>query len=156
MSVSANEELLTRFYESFAKLDADAMANCYHEDIRFSDPVFPDLQGASAAGMWRMLCETAADFELSFSDIEADEHRGTAHWDARYTFSATGRRVYNCIDASFEFKDGLISRHTDVFSFWRWSRMALGPIGFAIGWTPLLKAKVRHQAASKLSAFLSA
>ena len=43
--------------------------------------------------MWGMLCATAKNFELAFSGVEANERTGKAHWDARYDFSATGRRV---------------------------------------------------------------
>jgi hypothetical protein len=77
----------------------------------------------------------------------------TAHWDAHYTFSATGRAVHNAIDAQFTLRDGLIVRHVDRFDFWRWSRQALGVPGWLLGWTPLLKAKVRAQAAKGLAAF---
>jgi limonene-1,2-epoxide hydrolase len=150
-----NEELIKTFYTSFQKLEAEAMARCYHADIRFSDPVFPVLTGPEASQMWRMLCTQAKNFELTFSDIQADERQGKAHWEARYDFSATGRRVHNKIDAEFEFQDGKIIRHTDDFDFWKWSRMALGPIGFLLGWTPLLRKKVQRQARERLSRFMN-
>ena len=56
---------------------------------------------------------------------------GRAHWDATYTYSATGRRVDNRIDATFAFRDGLIVRHDDRFDLWRWARQALGVQGRA-------------------------
>ena len=77
-------------------------------------------------------------------------HIGRAHWDAHYTFSRTGRPVHNSITAGFAFKDGLIARHADRFSFWRWSRQALGPVGLWLGWTPLLRARVRANARAGL------
>ena len=52
--------------------------------------------------------------------------------------------------------DGLITRHRDRFDFWRWSRQALGPAGWLLGWTPLLRAKVRATAAGNLDRFLAA
>ena len=73
---------------------------------------------------------------------------------ARYTFSATGRKVLNRIDASFEFRDGLIVRHIDRFDFWRWSRQALGTPGLLLGWTGFLRGKVRAKAAASLAAFV--
>ena len=78
---------------------------------------------------------------------------GRAHWDARYTFSATGRKVLNRIDASFEFRDGLIVRHVDRFPFWTWARQALGAPGLLLGWSGFLRAKVRATAAKNLAAF---
>lgn len=151
---TSHRELITRFYEAFAKRDAQGMAACYHDDIHFSDPVFPDLRGPRAGGMWRMLCETATELTIEFSDVKAAETTGSAHWEARYPFSATGRRVHNRVDAEFRFQDGLIIEHKDHFDFWRWSRMALGPAGLVLGWTPILRNKVRGQAGAKLDKYL--
>jgi hypothetical protein len=106
--------------------------------------------------MWEMLCANAKNFELTFSDVAADEQTGRAHWEARYDFSATGRRVHNKIDAEFEFQDGKIIKHTDTFDFWKWSGQALGPAGSVLGWTPLLRNKVQKQAREKLAKFISA
>jgi len=150
-----NEELIETFYASFQKLDAEAMLRCYHADIRFSDPVFPNLSASEVRAMWRMLCKQAKNFELTFADIEADDRTGKARWEARYDFSATGRRVHNRIAAEFEFRDGKIIKHTDTFDFWKWSRMALGPAGILLGWTPLLRRKVQKQAGERLARFNS-
>ena len=149
-----NEELINRFYEAFGKGDHETMAACYHDDARFSDPVFPDLSCAEVRGMWRMLCERATDLELRHSQVSADDEAGRAHWDADYTFGATGRKVNNRIDATFRFADGKIIAHDDVFDFWAWSRMAIGPAGFLLGWTPILRNKVRDQAGSQLRKFM--
>ena len=123
------------------------MEACYHDDIAFSDPAFPDLRGKMAGGMWRMLCSQAKNFELVYSGVEADDKTGRAHWQATYTFSVTGRKVVNEIDAVFEFKDGKIIKHTDTFDFYKWSKMALGTPGYLLGWTGFLKKKVQTQAA---------
>ena len=146
--------LIERFYACFEKRDGDGMARCYHADIAFSDPVFPLLQGSQAGAMWKMLCDQAREFTLSVSGIQADETTGRAHWEARYFFSATGRHVHNKIDACFQFQDGKIIRHRDRFDFWRWSRMALGPAGLCLGWSPMLKNKVRRQAAKSLARYI--
>lgn len=148
-----SKALLEEFYTAFARRDGDAMAACYHDDARFSDPVFPDLRGADVGEMWRMLCARGKDLVVEFRDIEADETSGRAHWDATYTFSATGRKVFNQIDARFEFADGKILRHTDEFDLWRWCRMALGPAGVVFGWSPPLQNYVRRTAARGLSAW---
>lgn len=149
-----NEELIETLYTSFQRLDAEAMARCYHADIRFSDPVFPVLSKAEVGAMWRMLCSQAKNFELTFADVQASDRMGKAHWEARYDFSATGRPVHNKIEAEFEFQDGKIIKHTDTFNFWKWSSMALGPVGFLLGWTPLLRKKVQKQARENLTRFM--
>ncbi|MFT3665371.1 nuclear transport factor 2 family protein [Piscinibacter sp.] len=147
-----NARLIARFYEAFARRDGAAMAACYHPEVHFSDEVF-DLRGADAGLMWRMLTSTGKDLSVEASAIEADERGGRAHWDARYTFGATGRPVLNRIDACFEFRDGLIVRHVDRFDFWAWSRQALGLPGWLLGWSGYLRAKVRARAAAGLAAF---
>lgn len=153
-----NAALIARFYAAFAALDADAMAACYAPDARFEDPVFT-LSGREEIGaMWKMLCEATrangpTNWRLEARDLGADDRAGRAHWEAWYRFSATGRDVHNVIDAAFEFRDGLIAVHRDAFDFWAWSRQALGAPGLLLGWTPMLRGKVRSQAAAKLAAF---
>ena len=154
MASHPNADLLQRFYEAFAARDPEVMAASYAPDAHFSDPVFPDLRGDQIGDMWRMLCHGGKDLQLTFSNIQADDTSGSAHWEARYTFSATGRRVHNVIDASFELRDGVIVRHRDHFDLWRWARMALGPLkGGLLGWTPLVKNAVRAQAGKGLAQF---
>ena len=148
----AHAELIERFYRAFARRDWAGMAACYHPAVHFTDEVF-DLRGADAGLMWRMLCTNGRDLRLEFSAISADEQSGRAHWDARYTFSATGRKVLNRIDASFAFRDGLIVRHVDRYDFWRWSRQALGLPGWLLRWSGLLRHKVSAKAAAGLKAF---
>lgn len=153
MSAAQHTQLIERFYEAFNRRDAETMAACYHGDVCFSDPVFPDLRGEHAGNMWRMLCSRASDLAIEASDIVTDDSAGRAHWEAWYTFTATGRKVHNRIDAAFRFRDGKIIEHRDSFPLWKWTRMALGPTGVLLGWTPLVKSKVREQAAAGLRQF---
>src|SRR5882724_5258228 len=146
--------LIEKFYTAFQKHDGEAMASCYAPDVKFGDAVFPDLAGARAKGMWKMLCARGTDLTIELSAVQANDTEGSAHWDARYTFGATGRKVLNRIDAKFKFRDGLISEHRDTFDFWAWSRQALGPIGLLLGWTPMIKAKVRKTAAQALEQYV--
>ncbi|MEO7328646.1 MAG: nuclear transport factor 2 family protein [Minicystis sp.] len=149
-----NAETIRKFYECFGKKDAEGMVALYADDIAFSDPVFPDLKGDEAKAMWRMLCARAADLEVVASGIEGDASSGKAHWDATYTFSATGRKVLNRIDARFTFRDGKIATHTDTFDLWKWTRMALGFKGTLLGWSPIVRNAVRKQADKGLRIFM--
>jgi ketosteroid isomerase-like protein len=149
-----NAELIRTFYTCFANRDARGMAACYHPAVEFSDEVFLNLEGARASGMWQMLCERGKDLKVEFRDIEADDLVGRAHWEAWYTFSATGRPVHNKIDARFEFRNGKIIRHRDSFDFRAWASQALGPTGRLLGWSGLVKNRVRAQAAKSLAAFM--
>jgi ketosteroid isomerase-like protein len=154
MAAHPNDELIERFYTAFAALDGDAMAACYAPNAHFSDPVFTDLRDDEPGAMWRMLTGRAKDLEVRLAEHDADDDRGSAHWLADYTFR-TGRRVHNDVQALFRFKDGLIAEHHDSFSFYAWSRQALGPPGLALGWTPLLRSKVRREARAGLEEFLA-
>ena len=148
-----NAELIATFYAAFARRDAKAMAAAYHPEATFSDPVFTSLDRAGAVAMWAMLCERATDLRVAPSAITADAEQGSAHWDATYTYSASGRRVVNRIDATFAFRDGLILRHVDRFSLYRWMRQAFGFTGALSGWLPPVQRAVRAQAAKALAAY---
>lgn len=104
--------------------------------------------------MWRMLVGRAEDLVVKLAEHEAGAERGSAHWLADYTFS-TGRKVHNDVRAEFRFEDGLIAEHRDSFSFYAWARQALGPVGLALGWTPIVRAKVQRQARAGLDEFLA-
>ena len=145
--------LITRFYEAFQRLDAEAMSACYTDDVLFSDPMFGELRGQNATDMWRMLTSRAKDFALTFDQVQADALRGSAHWVATYEFGQTGAIVINDIQARFVFRDGKICEHHDHFDLWRWSRQALGAKGLLLGWTPLVKNAIRAQAHKGLKAF---
>lgn len=148
-----NAELITRFYQAFQRLDAEAMAACYAADVRFSDPVFPDLRGAEAGDMWRMLAARAQGFSLTFDGVQADDHQGRARWVATYLFSQTGNTVVNHIEARFVFRDGRVTEHRDSFDLWRWARQALGTKGLLLGWAPMVQNAIRRQAAKGLQQF---
>lgn len=151
-----NDETIERFYEAFNRCDGTAMEACYAPDIQFSDPVFPDLRGPRAGAMWQMLTGAPGDLRIELLEHDADETSGAAHWRAHYVFSDTGRPVVNDIRASFRFRDGLIVEHRDDFSFYRWSRQALGAPGLFLGWTPVLRSAVRRKAAARLEEYTGA
>jgi hypothetical protein len=148
-----NTALISSFYEGFQRRDHEAMAACYSDAVHFSDPVFVDLAGNEAKAMWHMLCERGSDLEVEFSNIVATDGAASAHWEARYTFG--GRRVHNVIEATFVIEDGLVTDHCDVFDLWKWSRMATGLQGTALGWTGFAKTKIRGSAMSRLHRFVA-
>ena len=63
-----NAALIDRFYQAFARRDAATMAACYHADVVFSDPVFPELRGPELGREWlanaRRLLHKHAALEL--------------------------------------------------------------------------------------------
>ncbi|GAA0190089.1 nuclear transport factor 2 family protein [Fulvivirga kasyanovii] len=151
--MSNNTKVIQKFYDAFKAGDAETMASCYHPDVQFEDPVFRKLSGDEVGDMWRMLLSGAKNLHLEYFDAAADGDEGSVRWHATYTFSKTGRTVHNKIKAHFKFKDGKIIEHKDSFNFWKWSRMALGPVGIFLGFTPFLRNKVSAQTLKLLKAY---
>ena len=147
------ENIIKKFYQAFTDLDPETMASCYHDDIVFEDPAFGVLQGEKAKNMWRMLCESqkGKGFIVEASNFTSN----SAHWEAHYVFSQTGRKVHNIIDAEFEFKDGKIIKHTDHFNLHKWAKQALGFKGMLLGSTGFFKKKLNAQTNRLLSKFES-
>ena len=169
-------ELIDAFYNAFQRRDGEAMARCYHPNVHFSDPVFPDLKGSQAGAMWKMLtARKDSDLDVSHSRVRADDRCGSARWEARYSFpDNAGRKVRNRVEAHFEFEDGKIIRHVDVrnrveahfefedgkiirhvdrFNLYRWTRMAMGPVGTVFGFLPIFQNAVRKKARIRLEKF---
>ncbi len=149
-----NTELLENFYRSFQAKDGDAMAAVYGDDATFSDPVFTDLKGHEVGGMWQMLCKRGKDLRVEYEVLSADDTSGRARWEAWYTFSGTGRKVHNTVASTFVFDGGKVVAQVDDFDFYAWTRMALGPMGTLLGWTPFVQNKIRRTARGGLEAFL--
>jgi ketosteroid isomerase-like protein len=151
-----NDELIVRLYAGLDAQDGDAMAACYAPDARFHDPAFGELRGEQPGAMWRMLTSRGGDLRCELVEHEADDTTGSARWRATYTFTQTGRPVVNVVDSTFRFADGLIAEQDDDFSFFTWSRQALGPAGLLLGWTPILPAMTRKRARASLDEFMAA
>ncbi len=103
-----NEALVTRFYTAFKNSDARGMAECYADDVHFSDPVFPTLKGVMAKQMWAMLCQNKANPEnRRFGNIRSDGDLVTVEWEAIYAFPLNGRPIHNRIKSNFTIKNNL-------------------------------------------------
>lgn len=153
--MNANQELITKFYTAFKNKDVAGMQDCYSDQATFSDPVFTDLNAQQVRAMWAMLIQSGKDMRVEFTAVKATEDGAAAHWDAYYTFSATGRKVWNQVDAQFIIENGKIVQHRDQFDFHKWSKQALGLTGMLLGWTSFLRNKVKKQASDKLAAYMS-
>ncbi len=149
-----NEQLITNFYKAFQTKDFITMQNAYAENGMFNDEVFRNLNAGEVRSMWEMLIKTGKDLQLEFSNVNADDKKGSAEWIATYTFTKTKRKVINRIKANFDFENGKIVKHTDKFDFYAWAKQAFGITGVLLGWTGVLKNKVRAFAKNNLDAFM--
>lgn len=140
-----------RFYEAMTVRDFYTMGLLYAEHATFSDPVFPILNAKGVRLMWQMLLSRAEeDFGIEVNILEDTPARARVDWVAHYKFSATRRPVANRISTQMHFSAGKIVRQQDQFSLWRWSAQALGTSGLLFGWTPLVRNRIRAQAANAL------
>jgi hypothetical protein len=146
--------LVSAFFDALGRADLAAMECCYHPEVSFGDPIFLEVEGRERVmRMWRLQLGVRRGLRAAYRDVTADDHTGTAHWTACYTYPGTGREVVTEIDALFRFDDNLIVRHHDEFDFRRWSKMALGrPHGLLFGWTPMWRKTIRDRAAQQLDA----
>ncbi len=147
------ETVVHAFYAGLAARDGDAMVGCYHDDVVFEDPAFGQLQPADASAMWRMLCSGGTDLTVEHDILDSTDTTATTKWVAKYTFTSTGRPVTNVVTAKMRFVDGKIIEHRDEFDFWKWSSQALGLPGKLLGWSPMLKSKVRATTRQNLDEF---
>jgi len=151
-SVHPNETLIQKLYKGLQTKDGEAMASCYHPDAHFSDPMFPSLKGTQVGDMWRMLSgRSKNEIKVEVTNIKVDDNKGSAHWEAWYAYD--GRSVHNIIDATYEFKDGLIIRHIDSFDLYAWEKQALGFMGTLLGWTSFMQGSIRAKVATSLENF---
>jgi len=147
------KSIIEKFYTSFAQLDAKGMASCYHENIHFLDPAFGNLRGEEASKMWEMLIKRSkGNLAVTFSDVWAEDGYGGASWTAEYKYE--NRPVINQVKAHFKFSEGKIIEHNDVFNVWIWSRQALGPMGWLLGWTGFVANGIRKKSRKLLEDFI--
>jgi hypothetical protein len=142
-----------RFYDAFMVRDWYTMGLLYAEHATFSDPVFPLLNAKGTRLMWHMLLSRAEDLGIEFNILEDTPTRARVDWSAYYTFTGTGRPVANRIHTEMVLSVGKIVRQVDRFSLWRWTSQAIGTKGALLGWTPMVRNKVRAQAAQALRDF---
>jgi hypothetical protein len=154
--MTAEEQLITTFYERFQQGNWKGMLDCYHEEVFFYDPVFESLEGAKVRAMWEMLLNSAGNIELSFGKVEGTDGYASCEWVATYTFAPTGRKVINKVRTNFFIADGKIAEHNDEFSLWKWSAQALGVPGLLFGWTSTLHNRLRRRARRNLEHFIAA
>jgi limonene-1,2-epoxide hydrolase len=154
-SMNTAAEVVQTFYTAFQDKDFATMQQLYADSARFSDEVFVGLNAAEVRAMWEMLIRRGKDLELTFEILSSDEETCHARWIAEYSFSKSGNRVVNEIDARFHVKSGLITDHKDSFDFHKWAGQALGFSGKLLGWTSWMKSKVQRSAREGLRAFMS-
>jgi len=147
--------IVKSFYTAFQNQNAEEMSALYHEDGFFKDPAFGKLNALEAGSMWKMLLERSkGELAVTYTIIEETESAAKCRWEAQYSFGPKKRPIHNKITAYMKFRDGKIIEHIDKFDFWKWSRMALGPSGWFLGFTPIVKNKVNKTVKNLLADYM--
>jgi ketosteroid isomerase-like protein len=150
-----NIQTIERFYSAFAQKDYQAMNSCYSNEVVFFDPMFELLRGEQVKAMWEMLCMNAKDFSLTYGNIKnLGDGYYTCDWQARYTFSKTGRPVVNNVTAHMKMDEGQVLEHSDAFSLHQWSKQALGFPGWLLGWNSFFQRRIKNSARKGLLNFM--
>jgi ketosteroid isomerase-like protein len=149
-----NAELITKFYEAFARSDGAAMAALYHENATFKDPAFDLKNGKEVGAMWKMLSARAKDFKLTFSNVKGTAEGGSADWVATYLYGGKNK-VENHIHTEMKIEHGLIVKQIDSFNFYKWASQSLGTFGKLFGWLPPVHNTVRKKAMGQLHRYMA-
>lgn len=131
-----DSETVYHLYECLQERNVEGMLSCYHPKVKFSDPVFGDLEGERVFYMWRMLMSRIdPDSKIEITSVYALNSRATCKWTADYVFGKSKRKIHNEIKSDFKFKDNRIIEQTDFFNLWKWTKQAIGLGGHLFGWT---------------------
>ena len=139
-----HEARVRALLEAIGRCDSQAVADCYHQEIFFSDAIFPSLRGEDALRRLARIAPFVSDLAIEIESVAADDDGARAIWVARYAFGAARRPVVVRVDSLFAFREGKIVRQFDRFSFWQWAGQALGPGGKLFGWFAPVKWWVRR------------
>lgn len=151
-----NKEIIEKFYTSFSEGNSKGMTECYHKNVVFQDPVFGTLKGEKAFKMWEMLLSRKTDTtKISFENIVTNNDTGSVNWKAEYLYGKQKREVTNLVSANFKFKDGFIIQHIDTFDLYKWTKQAMGPVGYLMGWSTFMKNKIQKTTNEQLATYMS-
>ncbi len=149
-----SEALVRRYFDALARLDGEAMAQCLHPMVSYSDPVFADLRGDDVGWRWRLMTRGASDMHLAYDIVRGDARKAQVQWQARYRFAGSARQVSNKVLTTLTFWDGTIVRQIDEYDFARWSRSSAGVLAWAVCALPGARAALQRRALHRLRAFI--
>lgn len=113
------------FYAALEARDYEALRATLSDELEFSDPAYPHLEGAKAHSMWKLI--TSSDpltIKAKIYGVEGSTVYGG--WVADYELF--GRPIHNVISSKITVVDGKIRFHRDSFDLERWSAQALPKI----------------------------
>ncbi len=143
-----------KYYDYFSLKDATSLNSLYSDLATFKDPVFGSLNSAETRAMWSMLLGRAENLSCSHRILNESGELVEGEMLVEYEFGKKKRKVLNHILTRFVIRDGKILDQKDRFNFWRWCTMAFGTVGFAIGWIPFFREKIKKKAQDSLKLYI--
>lgn len=132
-----NKQLLINFFTAIQNNNVDALSDCYHDELHYSDDILDDLYGDDARAMLNWFVSTREQARmLGFRILDVTDRRGRARWEIEYRSARSGRLINREIESEFQFEDGKIIYHHDYFDWGRWARRTFGPYGTHVSWAP--------------------
>lgn len=130
MSSEAIREHVTSLIRAINEHDVDKVVGHFTEDVLWEDPMLhaPVTGRAAAAKELTTTFTAMPDYHLPFEEVDVyvaeDGRKAAAKWHAVATmtgpldppgFAPTGKTVYFPGACFYEFRDGLIARHTILY-----------------------------------------
>lgn len=139
-------EVVTRFYQAFERRDTATLRTLYAPDVKFKDAIFSYPDRAGTMRMWeKILADPNTRIRFTLDSVDGSQVKG--NWVADYKVG--GRPVHNEVSTTMTVKDGLITQHTDDFSWNKWAPQAL-PLGH-LATLPGIKQVVQALLRSKIN-----
>ena len=152
----STKEIVTSFYDCFAKGEAKGMLNFYAEEVIFCDPAFGKLSGNRPHEMWRMLLGRFDEHTLiTFEVIEVSTDKAKVKWTAKYHFGKNKRPVTNHVTSTLFVENGKIVKQYDHFDIWKWAYKALGIAGLLFGWSKFFQLKIQQKTRKMLGQYMA-
>lgn len=145
------QETIMAFFEAYSRRNTGDMCNRYSSLIYYSDPVFGLLKDEQVIKMWQFRVANSNELSLIYGNIsDRGDNYYTCEWTATYRFAPTGKKIIHKAKAYMKVEDGIITEHSDAYSFYKWIRQAYGISGWILGWSSVYKKRVRKKLLEQL------
>lgn len=152
----STKEIVTSFYDCFAKGEAKGMLNFYAEEVIFCDPAFGKLSGNRPHEMWRMLLGRFDEHTtINFEVVETEANKAQVKWTAKYHFGKKRRPVTNRVTSTLILKNEKIVEYYDNFDIWKWAYQAIGIGGLLLGWSKFFQLKIQQNTNKMLDKYIA-
>ena len=143
--------IVEQFYAALNAKDLLTLRSLYHPKAEYNDEIF-SLNYKEILALWYSSMQPEMELVAEVHSIDQQKESIVTHWTISYTIASINKRITLDEVGRFEFQDGLIIRHTDEYSFYRWCAQAFGVAGMLASWSKWLRKKVRNQAYSSINA----